>query len=63
MDIYDRWGRLLFHTQDFYQGWDGTDGSGYVQEGVYVYHIKYFTGVGKEFETRGYLSVIVGAEE
>ena len=35
MDIFDRWGRLVFTTDKFTNPWDGKD----CQEGVYVYHI------------------------
>ncbi len=42
MDIYDRWGNLLYETNDFNNGWDGKYRNSYVSEGVYVYIIIYY---------------------
>lgn len=40
MDIYNRWGALIFQTNDLVNGWDGTDGNGKEQEiGSYIYRI------------------------
>lgn len=41
MAIYDRWGHLVFKTDDVYKGWDGSvKGGAKAQQGVYVYKIK-----------------------
>ncbi|HEY9046453.1 MAG TPA: gliding motility-associated C-terminal domain-containing protein, partial [Ohtaekwangia sp.] len=40
MEIYDRWGNLLFESKDKNQGWDGYDKNGrLLPAGVYVYKI------------------------
>ncbi|HTA81624.1 MAG TPA: PKD domain-containing protein [Bacteroidia bacterium] len=41
MYIFDRWGMLLYYTQDMSKGWDGTvqGGSAICQEDTYVYLI------------------------
>ena len=44
MNIYDRWGNLVFSNKNFAvndpaHGWDGTFNSGPVEIGVYVYTI------------------------
>ncbi|MBR4135308.1 MAG: gliding motility-associated C-terminal domain-containing protein, partial [Bacteroidales bacterium] len=39
MAIYDRWGSVLFMTQEKDRGWDGAG----VPDGVYVVHIRYKT--------------------
>ncbi|HEY9007156.1 MAG TPA: PKD-like domain-containing protein [Ohtaekwangia sp.] len=40
MQIYDRWGNLLFESKDKGQGWDGYDKNGrLLPAGVYVYKI------------------------
>jgi gliding motility-associated-like protein len=41
MDIFDRWGEHLFHSNSLYEGWPGTvnGGSTISQEDVYVYKI------------------------
>jgi gliding motility-associated-like protein len=39
LEIFNRWGELLFKTNDINQGWDGTYLGQPVFEGVYVYKI------------------------
>lgn len=38
-EIYNRWGELIFVTDDFKQGWDGYYKGELVQKGVYVWKI------------------------
>lgn len=41
MEIFDRWGNMVFFTKDPAKGWDGTiKGSQEAGEGIYVYKIK-----------------------
>ena len=40
MEIYNRWGQLIFQTSDLTTGWDGNDNNGKPQEiGSYIYKI------------------------
>lgn len=39
MEIYDRWGKLLFASQNKVDGWDGTVNGTPAPEGVYVFKI------------------------
>lgn len=40
MEIYNRWGQLIFQTDNLINGWDGTNGLGKQQEiGSYIYKI------------------------
>jgi gliding motility-associated-like protein len=39
--IFNKWGELLFETNDFDQGWDGTYESKPCQDGTYIYVLKY----------------------
>ncbi len=41
MQIYNRWGQLIFETADYTKGWDGTYKGTPVESGVYVYRIVY----------------------
>lgn len=41
MDIFDRWGKHIFHSDDINGGWDGTYKSRGQQEDVYVWKIRY----------------------
>jgi gliding motility-associated-like protein len=39
LEIYDRWGELVFRTTDVDEGWDGTY-QGYIHEGVYTWKLQ-----------------------
>ncbi|MFT5780138.1 MAG: gliding motility-associated-like protein, partial [Crocinitomicaceae bacterium] len=39
MQIFDRWGELLFVTHDIFTGWDGTYRGSQVQSGTYIYKV------------------------
>lgn len=41
LQIFNRWGELLFVSQDLNEGWDGTYNHKLVAEGVYVWKIKF----------------------
>lgn len=42
MQIYNRWGELIFESYNVNSGWDGSYGGGeIVEDGVYVYKIEY----------------------
>ena len=56
--IYNRFGQLLFETEDFEQGWDGTFRGTYVPEGVYVYDLVITTAPGETFRRQGTVTVI-----
>lgn len=58
MYIYNRWGEVIFKTEDIQEGWDGRYHSNYVKSGVYVYHILYSSAEGKYFEKRGSVTVV-----
>jgi len=41
MNIFDRWGNLLFHSNDPSMNWNGRHNNRSVSQGVYVYYITY----------------------
>ncbi len=45
MQVYDRWGVLLFTTSDPYSGWDGTYKGAQQDMDTYFYRITYTTGI------------------
>ncbi|GAB4455930.1 MAG: hypothetical protein OHK0036_19670 [Bacteroidia bacterium] len=52
MRIYDRWGELIYKTNDVMKGWDGTVKGTPAKNDVYVYKIRCFTtvqNIKKEF--------------
>lgn len=58
MQIYDRWGKLLFATTDRRSGWDGKVGGQPQPEGVYVYRILAKGFDGKELRANGSVTLI-----
>ncbi len=42
--LFDRWGQLVFETENPYEGWDGKINGINAQEGVYSYKIKFRDG-------------------
>lgn len=59
LSIFDRWGNIIFSTQDPYQGWDGYDSKGVLKDqGVYVYLLKVNDTNGKVYERRGTVTLL-----
>jgi gliding motility-associated-like protein len=56
--IYNRWGRVIFQTNDLSVGWDGTFNGTPVQEGVYVYRLTGIGVDGSSFERSGTVTLI-----
>lgn len=56
--IYDRWGELIFETQDLQQGWDGTYKGKYCAQGVYDYYFKGTCVNDEEFIKKGNVTII-----
>lgn len=40
LEIYNRWGEIIFESHDVQVGWDGTYGGKIVKEGTYIWKIK-----------------------
>lgn len=54
MFIYDRWGKIAFHTTDINEGWDGTyKKNKEFPEGVYSYRVYCMDIYGNEYEKTG----------
>lgn len=58
LQIYNRWGALLFRSTDLQTGWDGTSGGEPVPDGVYVYKINVIDSYNKATEYRGTVQLI-----
>lgn len=56
--IYDRWGELVYESQDPEAGWDGSYGKKAVQMGVYTYKIKFVSELSdEERELKGHIEL------
>jgi gliding motility-associated-like protein len=64
LEIFDRWGELLFSTKEFTEGWDGTRQKkkdvayGVLAEGVYAWRITLTNVFGEAKEFTGHVSLI-----
>jgi gliding motility-associated-like protein len=60
MWIYDRWGNMIWHTDDFFTGWDGrvSGREEIVQQDVYVWKIKLQTYTGQKKSYVGHVTVV-----
>ena len=57
IQIFNRWGQLIYETNDPEKGWDGRLNGEYVPAGAYVYYLK-FDNVDDKFEKIGTVTVI-----
>lgn len=62
LQIYSRWGGMMFETNDILEGWDGTYRDELVPEGVYAWYVSITDGAGRIFEERGSVIMMVGEE-
>ena len=58
MQIYNRFGQLIFETDNPSIGWDGKQKNEYVQSGVYVYLISYVMPSTQVVQRKGHVTVI-----
>jgi gliding motility-associated-like protein len=60
MYIFDRWGMMLFYSDDLNKGWNGTvnGGSRICQEDTYVYLIEVTDNLGKKHSYMGRVTLI-----
>ncbi len=58
MSIYDRWGELLFYTENMTNSWDGTYKSELVKTEAYVWEIKYKEVLGSVGQIYGTVTLI-----
>ncbi|MEO0043015.1 MAG: hypothetical protein RL329_2463 [Bacteroidota bacterium] len=59
LQIFNRWGQLVFETDDYFDEWDGKDRNGkLVPEGGYFYIIRAGKGGGRVETKRGTLTIL-----
>ncbi len=58
MRIFDRWGELVFETDDVSQGWDGDFRSEPMQTGVYIWVVDYTNNAGEVLQKKGDLVLL-----
>lgn len=60
MQIFNRWGKLVFESNDIHTGWDGSHNGSVAQEGAYVYVISFTAGNGQTIEETGSVILLKG---
>ena len=58
MQIFNRWGQLVFETDDINEGWDGRFNGDIAPEGVYVWIAKGRFVSGKEYNKSGQVLIV-----
>lgn len=56
--IYDRWGKMVFQSEDQREGWDGTFGGTPLTPQTFVYMVRGETILGKKIAIEGNVSII-----
>lgn len=57
LSVYDRWGKLVFETEEFEKGWDGSLRGGECAPAVYVWKIKGLDTKGRVKDLMGYVTL------
>lgn len=58
LEIYNRWGEIIFETQDFKQGWDGYFKGQLCPQDVYIWRAFIKLNNGKEYNKNGNLTLL-----
>ena len=56
--VYDRWGKLIFHTTDYHQGWDGTLKGQLLPTGTFVFVAQAVDYRGKRLFRKGTFTLL-----
>lgn len=63
LQIYSRWGDLVFETFEIEEAWNGVYRDKLVPEGVYAWFVSVTDGSGRIYEKRGTVFMMVGPED
>jgi gliding motility-associated-like protein len=58
LQIFDRWGELVFETSDRKKGWDGTFRGKNCEPAVYVYQLEVLCYDGIQAKQKGNITLI-----
>lgn len=63
LTIYDRWGGVIFQTDDRNEGWNGeAEMNDLKPEGTYVYHLTFQDREGRIYNYRGFVTMLIDKE-
>lgn len=58
VNIFNRWGEIIFTSNDLNFEWDGTYLGLYVPDGTYIYDVNFVTNSGRDRNLRGHVNVL-----
>lgn len=58
VSLYNRWGEVIFTSNDLNFEWDGTYLGLYVPDGTYTYDVNFVTNSGRDRNLRGHVNVL-----
>ena len=58
LEIFNRWGELIFETKDIQGGWNGTYNGVAVQSGTYTWKVTYKDLEGFDYQSVGHINVL-----
>ena len=58
MQIFNRWGNVIYHSSNISNGWDGTKGGSRLEEDVYVYLINTTDALNKTHSFKGTVTLL-----
>ena len=56
--VYNRWGNIVYESNNIDAGWDGTYNGKPQPFGVYVYEVEAVTSIGSIFHKRGNVTLV-----
>ena len=57
-EIFNRWGQLIYTSNNITEGWDGTFNGAVQSSDIYVYKVKALTWRNVEIEEEGYINLV-----
>ena len=58
MSIFDRWGELIYYTENIDEPWDGTYRDLPVEVAVYVWKIRFYDVNGDDHDYYGHVTLV-----
>lgn len=58
VNLFNRWGEIIFTSNDLKFSWDGTYLGLYVPDGTYTYDVNFVTNSGRDRNLRGHVNVL-----
>jgi gliding motility-associated-like protein len=58
MEVYDRWGEIIYNSTDIYAGWDGMYAGKMAQDGIYTWVVYFKDLTEREHRVEGHVSLL-----